>query len=103
MLLRANPIKTVACCGFITQGCVESTARDAGFHDYDPVVVEDAIANYHPDLHAASLLVQHSQYDVMPSDAILPIWEQAAPQFARPACSGTTAPVPQAAPVLSSL
>jgi nicotinamidase-related amidase len=82
MLLRANRIRSVVCCGFITQGCVESTARDAGFYDYYPVVVEDAVANHDPDLHAASLLVQRSRYDVMPSAEILAVWERAAPQFA---------------------
>jgi nicotinamidase-related amidase len=84
MLLRANRIRTVVCCGFITQGCVESTARDAGFYDYYPVVVEDAVANHDPDLHAASLLVQRSRYDVMASATILPVWEAAVPQLRRP-------------------
>lgn len=83
MLLRVHRIRTVVCCGFITQGCVESTARDAGFYDYYPVVVEDAVANHDPELHAASLLVQRSRYDVLPSAEILPIWEAAAPQLAR--------------------
>jgi nicotinamidase-related amidase len=83
MLLRVNRIRTVVCCGFITQVCVESTARDAGFYDYYPVVVEDAVANHDPDLHAASLLVQRSRYDVLPSDAILPVWEAIAPQYAK--------------------
>jgi len=36
MILRVNNIKSVVCCGFVTQGCVESTARDAGFYDYYP-------------------------------------------------------------------
>jgi nicotinamidase-related amidase len=82
MILRVNAIKSVVCCGFITQGCVESTARDAGFYDYYPVVVEDAIANYHPDLHAASLMVQRTRYDVAPSGQLLSIWERSVPQYA---------------------
>lgn len=74
MILRTNGIQSVVCCGFITQGCVESTARDAGFHDYYPVVVEDAIACYHPELHEASLTVQRTRYDVVPTDRILGCW-----------------------------
>lgn len=85
MILRVHRISMVVCCGFITQGCVESTARDAGFHDYYPVVVEDAVANHDLELHTASLLVQRSRYDVLPSAAILRIWEARAPQYAGPA------------------
>jgi nicotinamidase-related amidase len=72
----------VVCCGFITQGCVESTARDAGFYDYYPVVVEDAVANYHPHLHEASLMVQRTRYDVVPASSVLSIWESHVPQYA---------------------
>lgn len=82
MILRNNGIKSVVCCGFITQGCVESTARDAGFYDYYPVVVEDAVANYHPHLHEASLMVQRTRYDVATTGAITTIWEGAVPQYA---------------------
>lgn len=81
MILRTNSIKSVVCCGFITQGCVESTARDAGFYDYYPVVVEDAVANYHPHLHEASLMVQRTRYDVVPASAVLSIWESHVPQY----------------------
>jgi nicotinamidase-related amidase len=82
MILRVNNIKSVVCCGFITQGCVESTARDAGFYDYYPVVIEDAVANSHPELHAASLMIQRTRYDVVPSATVLKIWERTVPQFA---------------------
>ena len=82
MILRVNNIKSVVCCGFVTQGCVESTARDAGFYDYYPVVLEDAVANSHPELHAASLMIQRTRYDVVPSAAVRSIWERAVPQFA---------------------
>ena len=82
MILRTNHIKSVVCCGFITQGCVESTARDAGFYDYYPVVVEDAIANYHPHLHEASLTVQRTRYDVAATGVILAAWNATVPQYA---------------------
>ena len=82
MVLRTNCIKSVVCCGFITQGCVESTARDAGFYDYYPVVVEDAVANYHPHLHEASLTVQRTRYDVTTVDDVTEIWDAKVPQYA---------------------
>jgi len=82
MILRTNGIKSVVCCGFITEGCVESTARDAGFYDYYAVVVEDAIANYHPHVHEASLTVQRTRYDVVPAAEILELWDRAMPQNA---------------------
>jgi nicotinamidase-related amidase len=81
MILRTNGIKSVVCCGFITQGCVESTARDAGCYDYYPVVIEDAIADYHPHLDEASLTVQRTRYDVVPSQAVMAIWDPAIPQY----------------------
>jgi nicotinamidase-related amidase len=82
MILKVNNIKSVVCCGFVTQGCVESTARDAGFYDYYPVVIEDAVACSHPELHAASLMIQRTRYDVVPTAAMLAIWEKTVPQFA---------------------
>ncbi|MCC7425358.1 MAG: cysteine hydrolase [Alphaproteobacteria bacterium] len=83
MILRNNGIRTTLCCGFITQGCVESTARDAGFYDYYPVVVEDAVGNYHKALHEASLFVQRSRYDVVPTERVLQVWEKSVPQLRR--------------------
>jgi nicotinamidase-related amidase len=82
MILRTNGIKSVVCCALITQGCVESTARDAGFYDYYPVVVEDAVANYHTHLHEASLMVQRTRYDVVPVAAVTSVWDAAVPQYA---------------------
>jgi nicotinamidase-related amidase len=56
-ILRARGIQTVLVCGCTTEGCVESTVRDAGFHDYFAVVVRDCVASDVPELHEASLLV----------------------------------------------
>src|SRR5215467_6722619 len=43
MLLRSNGIETVIMTGCTTEGCVESTARDALFTDYYVVVAEDCV------------------------------------------------------------
>ncbi len=79
MLLRSNGIETVIMAGCTTEGCVESTARDALFNDYYVVVPEDCVASDDPEQHEASLLLMRHRFDVVPSSAILEVWtEQAA-------------------------
>ena len=70
-LLRANGIETVVVCGCMTEGCVEATARDAGYHDYYVAVAEDAIASNTPVFHDAALLVMRSTFRVRPSEQLL--------------------------------
>ena len=43
--------------GCTTEGCVESTVRDACFYDYFPLVVRDCVGSDVPALHEASMLV----------------------------------------------
>jgi ureidoacrylate peracid hydrolase len=74
MVLRCNEIKTVLITGDVTQGCVDSTARDAMFYDYYTVVLEDCVATYHDDLHEASLKVLRTRVDVVTSDEVLKVW-----------------------------
>ena len=78
MVLRANDIKTVVCAGFVTEGCLESSARDAVFYDYYTVVLEDCIGTFDRDLHEASLKVLRTRVDVVPSASVLDIWSAAA-------------------------
>jgi ureidoacrylate peracid hydrolase len=80
MVLRCNGIKTLVVTGDVTQGCVESTARDASFHDYYVVVLEDCVATYEHDLHEASLKVLRTRVDVTPSGDVLKIWEAHRPR-----------------------
>ncbi|WP_228003131.1 cysteine hydrolase family protein [Nocardia australiensis] len=67
-LLRGMDTSTVVVAGVTTEDCVQSTARDAMFRNFDTVVLSDACATYdHPDLgygamtadqvHTASLVV----------------------------------------------
>ena len=56
MILRSNSIKTVVVGGCTTEGCVESTARDAMFNDYYVVIPEDCVASDDRAQHEASLL-----------------------------------------------
>jgi nicotinamidase-related amidase len=57
LVLRSKGVQTVLVCGCTTEGCVESTVRDAGFHDYFPVVVTDCVGSDVRELHEASLRV----------------------------------------------
>jgi nicotinamidase-related amidase len=62
--------------GVITQGCVESTARDAMFHDYYVVVTNDCVATYNKELHDASLKVMGSRFDMLSSEDVMNIWDR---------------------------
>jgi len=48
-ILRTNNIKYLLFIGVATNVCVESTLRDAYFHEYFPVMVSDGCGNIGPD------------------------------------------------------
>ncbi len=75
LLLRSNGIETVVVTGCTTEGCVESTARDALFNDYYVVLPEDCVASDDPRQHEASLFLMRHRFDVVLSDEILSIWK----------------------------
>lgn len=64
LLLRSSGIKSVVVTGCTTEGCVESTARDAMFNDYYVVVAEDCVASDDPAQHEASLFLMRHRFDV---------------------------------------
>lgn len=76
MILRANDIETVVVTGCVTQGCVETTVRDAGNHDYYVVVPSDAVASQRRDLHEAALLVMGARWRVAPSSRVVNVWKK---------------------------
>ena len=76
MLLRSNGIKSVVMTGCTTEGCVESTARDALFNDYYVVIAEDCVASDDREQHEASLLLMRHRFDVATSQEILGIWSE---------------------------
>lgn len=53
--LTANGVDTVLVAGLSTSGCVRATALDAMQHGFVPVVVEEAVGDRDPDVHAANL------------------------------------------------
>lgn len=75
LLLQASDIKTVIIAGVVTQGCVEATTRDASYHDYFTVVIEDCVASTSRDLHEASLKYMASRYDILTSVELLTLWK----------------------------
>ena len=74
MLLRSNGIKSIVVTGCTTEGCVESTARDALFNDYYVVLAEDCVASDDQAQHEASLLLMRNRFDIAASEQILDIW-----------------------------
>jgi nicotinamidase-related amidase len=79
-LLRANGLRSLVVVGTATQACVESTVRDARFHDYHVVVAEDAVGarGRHRAMHEASLEVMRTYFaEVVPAARILDRWRGA--------------------------
>jgi nicotinamidase-related amidase len=74
LLLRSNGIKTVVFGGCTTEGCVESTARDAMFNNYYVVIAEDCVASDDKAQHAASLLLMRHRFDLASGEAIRQVW-----------------------------
>jgi nicotinamidase-related amidase len=74
MLLRSNGVKTVVVGGCTTEGCVESTARDAMFCDYYVVIAEDCVGSDDREQHCASMLLMRHRFDIATSTAIQRTW-----------------------------
>jgi nicotinamidase-related amidase len=74
MLLRSNAIQTVIATGCTTEGCLESTARDAMFNDYYVVIPEDCVASDDRAQHDASLFLMRHRFDLTTAAEILAVW-----------------------------
>jgi nicotinamidase-related amidase len=74
LLLRSNGIKTVVIGGCTTEGCVESTARDAMFNDLYVVIAVDCVASDDREQHEASLLLMRHRFDLATADEIAGVW-----------------------------
>jgi nicotinamidase-related amidase len=53
--LRSSGVKTVAVAGVLTQGCVESTVREAVAYDYYVAVAQDCVASTDREAHLTGL------------------------------------------------
>ncbi len=79
MLLRSNGIKTVVVGGCTTEGCVESTARDAMFNDFYVVIAKDCVASDDKAQHDASMLLMRHRFDMASGAEIQRIWQAQKP------------------------
>jgi nicotinamidase-related amidase len=78
--LRTNAIRTVVLTGIATEVCVESTARDAFFQDYQVVLAHDCMASFSPERHATTLTVVARSFGVVASsEEIRSVWDRAVP------------------------
>lgn len=76
LVLRSNGVKTVVITGVVTQGCVESTARAAAFHDYFVAVVRDCVATTNREYHEPSLKIMEYRFDVVTSEELIAAWRR---------------------------
>ena len=80
LVLRSNGIKTVVVGGCTTEGCVESTARDAMFTDHYVVIAEDCVGSDDKDQHEASMFLMRHRFDLAGSADIAAVWCGHGPQ-----------------------
>ncbi|MGP8068581.1 MAG: cysteine hydrolase family protein [Candidatus Bathyarchaeia archaeon] len=73
LILRSNNIRSVIVTGLFTEGCVESTCRDAS-NEYFVVLAEDCVDSDRRELHDACMKIMKLRYDVLTSEEILTAW-----------------------------
>ncbi len=74
LLLRSNGVQTVVIGGCTTEGCVESTARDAMFNDHYVVIASDCVASDDVAQHRASMLLMRHRFDLATAAEIAGAW-----------------------------
>jgi nicotinamidase-related amidase len=76
-VLKSRGIRQLMVCGVTTEVCVNTTVREANDRGYDCLVVEDCVASYSPELHAAALKMIKAQGGIFgwvaSSRAVLPV------------------------------
>jgi len=74
LVLRSNGITSVVMAGCTTEGCVESTARDAMFNDYYVVIATNAVASDDRQQHDASLFLMAHRFDLATTQELRKLW-----------------------------
>jgi nicotinamidase-related amidase len=74
LVLRSNGVRTVVVGGCTTEGCVESTARDAMFADHYVVIAEDCVGSDDKAQHEASMFLMRHRFDLAASTDIAAVW-----------------------------
>jgi len=75
MILQANNIKTVLCCGCTTEGCVLATVMGAAFHNYYTCVAEDAVATSVNGAHERAMWLMKKRYIVRSVNTFINCWK----------------------------
>src|SRR5262249_37298279 len=77
LFLRTNGIRTVVLTGIATEVCVESTARDAFFRDYQVVVPADCVGCYSQERQNASLTILARSFGLVTDSAdLIAAWQR---------------------------
>lgn len=77
IILRNRGIKSVILTGVTSNVCVESTARDAFFHDYYVVFSNDCTGSYSKESHMSTLKTIEASFGVVASsEEIIKCWMQ---------------------------
>jgi nicotinamidase-related amidase len=81
--LRELRVRSLVVSGVTTEVCVQTTVREANDRGYECLVLEDCVASYFPELHAAALAMVKAQGGIFGwvsrSDALLPALASAEP------------------------
>jgi nicotinamidase-related amidase len=75
-ILRSNGITSLVVTGLTTEGCVESTARDAQFNDFFVIIAPECVASDDPKQHDASMLLMSNRFDLIAQREIQNIWSK---------------------------
>lgn len=76
LVLRANNIESVVCCGCTTEGCVLATVMGAAFHNYYTCVAEDAVATSVDGAQEHALWLMRKRYIVRTVEKIVSCWQK---------------------------
>lgn len=78
LVLRSNGIRSLIMTGAITNGCVESTARDGFFHDYYIVFADDCTGTVTQEMHNATLVnIDRWFGQVVQAEEVISCWRDA--------------------------
>ncbi len=75
-ILRSNGIESLVVTGLTTEGCVESTARDAQFNDFYVVIAPECVASDDQAQHDASMLLMRHRFDILTKSEIESAWKK---------------------------
>lgn len=76
LILRANRIESVVCCGCTTEGCVLATVMGAAFHNYYTCVAEDAVATSVEGAQEHAIWLMKKRYIVRGTETIVACWKK---------------------------